>query len=160
MLRGQAAALAGLAPRDEQLGHLLRDGRSPFDQAPREQIAHQSAADSQRIDTRVAVEPPILGRNRGRGENGRQVVGRDRDATGPLCRPHLVEGDAVSVHDYGGRALAAVQQPGLDRAAAHPHADGQAEDDRADRYRAPTRQPESHLFTSTTAVAVLPNTSG
>jgi hypothetical protein len=76
----------GARPRDQLLHGLLRDGRPAFDEASGTQVVPHGPHQRERINAWMNEEPPVLGRQRGRHQRGRQVVGRERSAPRPVRR--------------------------------------------------------------------------
>jgi hypothetical protein len=80
------AADAAARTRQQQLRHLLRDRRSPLDDAMAADVARGGAHDRDRIDAGMPPEAPILSRNRGVDQRRRQLIGREpRGAAAVAC---------------------------------------------------------------------------
>ena len=77
-LGAHAAGPAAFSPLDEQLGDLLADGRSTFDDAAVREIAAGRARQRDWIDADVRVEPAVLRGKGRRNERGREPRWIDR----------------------------------------------------------------------------------
>ena len=89
-----------VAREEKILGELLRNGRAALGDAAMEQVGHDCAGQSDRIDPVMAIETPVLDREKGIGQVGRHFIDRDCGAA------HLAAGreDAtVSGIDLDGR---------------------------------------------------------
>ena len=71
-----------LLGQEEVLGELLGQRRAALGDAARGQVAEDSARDADRIDAEMVVEAPVLDRDEGLGQIGRQLLDVDRAAAG------------------------------------------------------------------------------
>ena len=112
-------------------------------------------------------EPPVLGRNRGSDQRGRQLPRIEMHAARAIARQRFVQWNASAIDHNRRSSFVQIEERGIDLAESDPHArTGDHADDHGKRHdctrpppdeRAETR---SHRRTSITAVGVRPKTSG
>jgi hypothetical protein len=189
-LRAEAARPDVVTPLQQQLGDLLRDRRSPFDDAPFGEVLTGRARERQRIHSDMRMKPPVFRGQRRVDEDGRQRRRVQRLDARAVGRQRFVQHASTSIDDHPGCRADPVEQPRGQGAASQPDeaAEGdrrQPQNDTADPWRAKHFQHltaetrhgggtkltkifvvatvgafQRYFFTSITAVAVRPNTSG
>src|SRR5207302_22861 len=137
---------------EEHFRDLLRNRRSAFGRAEAYDVVNDRAANRDRIDAEVLLETAILG-----GDGG--VRDGWRDVIQPLVaraggRQRLIENDAVAIDD--GRRRVGRNRRNWSEANPQRERDQTA----GEAAGGPCETGLDHGLTSTTSLAVLPNTSG
>ncbi len=120
---------------EQELRDLLRDRRATLDDTALDEVLAQSPGDGDRIDARMRPEATVLGRERRRDEDRRQVPRVEVHVARAITRQRLVERHAATIDDDGRRHVVQLEERRIDRPKAQPEREGDERDqaDRADR---------------------------
>jgi hypothetical protein len=89
----------GAGGRTQQARELHRDGRSAGDDPARPQVRHGRASHGAEIDARVAIEPPVLDREKRREQIGIHLGQRHPAAEAAIGRSGASEREAGAVEE-------------------------------------------------------------
>ena len=152
-----APAAGAFQPREQQLGHLLGDRRSTFDNAAAANVADGCADQCHRIDSGMRPESAVLCCNCRVDEHRRQPFGRQPFGAVAVAGACLVQHFAGAIEHCRRFTLIRREQVHRKRSDAEPAGPGR------DCQGGDPRQPPScrdHRLTSIVCVAVRPRTSG